>query len=320
MKVENKTIFMGDDTLKNRHSNTKAKAQSTKALNGVAFKENLDPIVQKKKKARQQAMKIIGDAFKNETKLDMEQEERRQRLKELEAEIGEYKEAIRNIENERADLRNLYEVPEGSDEENDLRLLEREVEKEMRFKGKVVVFSREELERLDEIHKKGLSEYQERSLEMKRSEKFYNDGAFDDEREFRIAKETLTQTKLERLKYHPMLDAREKADAVLDAASDEILGMLFEEGKEHVDEELEEKVEEVKEQKEEKEEFEERIEKAKERKEDERKLTEEILEGVSDLQANSADLSNAQDQVKEMLNNLKILEEDIKGAAVDEEV
>ncbi|SDA59658.1 hypothetical protein SAMN02910368_01412 [Lachnospiraceae bacterium G11] len=117
-----------------------------------------------------------------------------------------------------------------------------------------------------------------------------------------------------------MLDAREKADAVLDAASDEILGMLFEEGKEHVDEELEEKVEEVKEQKEEKEEFEERIEKAKERKEDERKLTEEILEGVSDLQANSADLSNAQDQVKEMLNNLKILEEDIKGAAVDEEV
>ena len=83
---------------------------------------------------------------------------------------------------------------------------------------------------------------------------------------------------------------------------------------------LEEKIEAAKEKKEEKEEFEERIEKTKERREDEEKLTEEILEDIADLQAGNIDLSNAQEQVKEMLSNLKILEEDIKGAAVDKEV
>lgn len=320
MKVENKSIFMGDDTLKSRHAegNNKDKTQSTKALSGVAFKEKLDPIAQKKKKAMQQAMKIIGDAFAKETKLDDELNERRQKVKDLKGEIGDFNKEIRSIESEREALRETYGVAEGSEEEKDLQLLAREAEKD--FKGKKVSFTEEEEKRLSEIHKKGLTEYQERSLEMKKSEKYYSDAVYDDEMELRTENAIIIQTKLERLKYHPMLDAREKADEVLDAASDEILGMLIAEGKEHVDEELEEKIEAAKEKKEEKEEFEERIEKAKEKEEDEKKLTEEILEDVADLQAGNMDLSNAQEQVKEMLSNLKILEEDIKGAAVDKEV
>lgn len=315
MKVNSKTIFMGDDTLKSRHTDNKSKT-----LNGIAFKKSLDPIAEKKEKAKKQAMKIIGDAFAKETKLDKEQEERRQRIEELKNEIGEYSKIIRDTEKERVDLRNVYGVFEDSEEEKDLRLLEKEVERDLKFKGKNVTFSREEQERLAEIHKHGLSEYQERSLEMKKSEKFYNDAIYDDKLEFRIENETLTQTKLERLKYHPMLDAREKADQLLDAASKEVLGMLFEESKEHVDEEMEEKIEAAKEEKEKKEEFEERIEKAKEKRKDEEKLTEEILEDIADIQSNQVDLSSAQDQVKEMLNTLKILEEDIKGAAVDKEL
>lgn len=72
-----------------------------------------------------------------------------------------------------------------------------------------------------------------------------------------------------------MADAQKKAEAVMEAAGKEILGMLIEEGKDHVDEEQEEKKEEVEEKAEEKAEQEEKIE---ERQEDAAELEQQVDE------------------------------------------
>ena len=86
----------------------------------------------------------------------------------------------------------------------------------------------------------------------------------------------------------------------------------------HIQEDLEEKQEQAEKLKEEKEELEERIEKAKEKKEEREELTEEILESTTSEKISGMTVTEAQDQVKNMLNKLGLIEEEIKGAVIDE--
>ena len=99
--------------------------------------------------------------------------------------------------------------------------------------------------------------------------KSYAELISDTEDEIQMENAVVRQSKIERLKSDPMVKAREQADSVLEAASDEILGDLIAEGKQHIDEKLEEEKKKAEEAKEKKEELEEQIEARKEdRKED----------------------------------------------------
>ena len=66
------------------------------------------------------------------------------------------------------------------------------------------------------------------------------------------------------------------------------------------------------------EELEERIEKTKEKKQEQEELIEEILESTSSGEASGMTVTEAQDRVKTMLSKLGLIEEEIKGAAIDE--
>lgn len=123
-------------------------------------------------------------------------------------------------------------------------------------------------------------------------------------------------TRLERLKHHPMADAWEQADGIMEAANDEIVSMAMQEGVEHADEETEKREEQAKEIKEEKAEKEELLEKQKEKRKEEETWTEELdPEEFSDLTKSSDDV---QKEIQDMLRKMNLLDEDIKGAAVDE--
>ena len=136
--------------------------------------------------------------------------------------------------------------------------------------------------------------------------------------EMHAINQTLTSTKIERLKTNPVGNAFDEGDKVMDAAVDAAIGEMTTDAIGHIEEDLEEKLEQAKEAKEKKEELEERIEKSKEKKEDHEDLTEEILEEASSASASKITVTEAQDQVKQMLNKLGLIEEEIKGAAVDE--
>lgn len=123
-------------------------------------------------------------------------------------------------------------------------------------------------------------------------------------------------TRLERLKHSPMVKAWDDADNVMKAANDEIVGMAMQEGLDHVDEEAEKREDQAEEIKEEKEAKEELLEKQKEKRKEEEVWIEELSpEDFSDLTKSSDDV---QKEVQDMLRKMNLLDEDIKGAAVDE--
>ena len=122
----------------------------------------------------------------------------------------------------------------------------------------------------------------------------------------------------ERLKYHTMVDAQEEAEDVVEASRDEIIGMVMEEAKEHVDEEQEKREEQAEAIQEKKEEQEEILEKREEKEEELEELTEEMpMEGTADIDQTMAEVKR---QVQKVLNEVNLMEEDIKGTKVDLEV
>ena len=314
MKVQNNSISMGNDIRSSRHSERKDN-NKIKPIDGSAFKTKLDPVAAKKEEAKKKAMKIVSDAFVNELKIDDDLNSRREKIKSLQKDIGDANRAIREIEDRRASLRDTYGVEEDSQEEQDLKLLEKEIRYKM--PGNDVRFDKGDLDRIAELKKNGLSEYQQRSLEMLEQEVSYAITTYEAKQEIMVENQIITATELERLKTHPMVDAGKQADAIMDEASKEIVGMLVDEAKDHIDEEAEKEKEKAETEKEKKEELQARIDATKEKKKEDEKLTEDILEGVAKASSATNEVSAAQQEIKDMMNKMKLIEDDIKGAAVD---
>lgn len=316
MKVQGNSIFMGDDINIAGHGATgKTSNTGRKSIDGSALQTRFDPIAAKREEAKKRAMKIVKDAWANEMKIDDDLNDRRERVKSLQHDMGEANKSIKEIEDARTALRETYDVDEDSKEEQDLKLLEKGVRSKM--PGFDIVLSLDEKKKIEEIRANGLSEYQQRSIDMLESETSYIVTAYESKQEIMVENQIISATKLERLKTHPMLDAQKQADAIMDEASKEIVGMLVDEAKEHIDEETEKEKEKAEVNKEKEEELQERIDAVKEKKKESEKLTEDILEGVADATSVAADVSSAQQEIKDMMNKMKLIEDDIKGAAVD---
>ena len=136
--------------------------------------------------------------------------------------------------------------------------------------------------------------------------------------EMQAIDQTLRSSRIERLKSDPMAGAFDQAEDIMEAAMDAAVSEAVSEGMDHLQEELDEKLEEAKKLEEEKEELEERIEKVKESREEKEEITEEILEATQDEKGTQMSVAEAQDQVKNMLNRLGLIAEELKGAAIDE--
>lgn len=126
--------------------------------------------------------------------------------------------------------------------------------------------------------------------------------------EIEVEVATIRLTKIERLKSSPMVKAQKEAGEIVEAAGDEIIGMLVQEAKDHIDEEKEEREEKAEKIAEKKEEEEKRLEKSEEKNEEAEAITEMIRQSAS---------NDTQKEIEELLDKLKLIEEDIKGAAVD---
>lgn len=120
----------------------------------------------------------------------------------------------------------------------------------------------------------------------------------------------------ERLKSAPMLEAHKKADEVLEAAGEEIIGLVTEAAKEKLDEEAKAREEKAEKLEEEREAVEELIEKSKERREEQEEFLEEMP--VAEMISMDRMQEDVKAEVQDMLNKMKLVAEDIKGIAVDE--
>ena len=307
MKIQRTSFYVG--------------GKETEAKNHSIFGGNLnhttDLLAEKKQRAKEQAMKIVSDAWAGEQKIDADMEMRRERVQELKREIGACNKEIQWFETERTRLQEAYGVGQDSKEQKDLELLAKEIDS--KTPGKQVSLTKAEREELVRIKESGLTEYQTRSLELKELAQDYEVQKYKLGKEIETENAIISATRIERLKSNPMGKAHKQADAVMEEVGEEIISLAFEAGVEHIEEEFEERVEEAKERAEEKELQEEKLESVKEQREKrQEKITEEILETTAELTDMDTRQAQVQKELQGTLDKLKLLAEDIKGAKVDE--
>lgn len=328
---ENVSIFAGADTAAGKAANVfgfrnaKTASPSVSFLNGQA-----DPIEQKRAMAKKQAYKVVSDTFASEKKIDDDLKAREERIGKLQSQSAQAGKQLKAIGEQEEKLRLEYGVEADSKEQEDLELLKRYNRSKY---GRGESLSMEEQKRAADLERQGVSEYQERALNLDKERYKHEDDIQEAQSGIVEESATIRAVKKERLKHHPMLDATKEASGVLEAANDEILGMLVDEAKDHIDEKQEEELEKAEKQKEEKEEEEKRLEKAKERREEmealadpkkaketQKQEAEEIPDNdlITDQLVKMDQVKNdVQQEIADIVSQMKLVVEDVKGIKVD---
>lgn len=325
------------ENVRDGHKSSKVKRSNTIFAGDLPM--NKDAIMLRKQQAQKKAMKMIQDAWSGDRKTDQGMAEVRERAQQQREEAVMNHEKVAECEARKEKLREGYGVEPDSQEQKDLELLER-----AKFPSEGG-FTEEEQQRLEELEGQPLTEYQQRCLEIHREEAIFKNRAESAEMGAQAYAQSVSNMKIERLKFHKMTDAQNNAEKLLEETGKEIVGMLWDEAKDHIDETYEEKREEEKEKAEEKEEQEEKVEDIREekeiieerietikedsheaeetRKEQEREARDEaeLLKTMADAGMDVAGAgAGVQAEIKDMLHKMKLIEADIKGIKVDEEI
>ncbi len=296
MKINN---LAGAETIVNTNSREQVEKKDAvqqqeqgKVKNGTVKGADLnllqDPIEEKKKKAMEDAMEFIKNQFKSDGQVDDVLEECRDTIKTSKAAAEEASQQLGEIEEQKEALGEMY-----ADKE-------------------------------DEEYKMRLSELNEEAAYWKKQ---YTD-AHDI---IGAASRGVKAIQLEALKYHGMIDAEKAAEATLKASSDEIIGMLKDEAIDKIDEDMDEVVEEAEEAKEEKVKEDAELDEIRYERE---KQAQEIEEDIEERKKRAkegnfsapgridvSELMNRQQEISQntqkILEEQKLLEEDIKGIVTD---
>lgn len=170
----------------------------------------------------------------------------------------------------------------------------------------------------EKLRENGVAEDSEDYRNLEERIRTEQDVVNKNEQQVRMEAAVIRGTKLERLKYHHMANAQKDAEEIKKAAGDEIMGMLMEDAKEHIDEKQEEREKKAEEIKEKKEEQEELIEKRREDKKEREELIEDMpVDEILDLAKTQNEI---QQEVQDIMNKMALVAEDIKGAVVDTSV
>ena len=290
--------------------------------NGLTFAKDKDSQIEtRRNNARKQAMKVISDAWGKDISAaqnidDMEG------LKEVKlSEINEIKSKMKDIENTKKSLQNEYGVADDSTEQKDLELLEKY---QNNMNGSSYdEFSDDEIKRLKELQNAPLTEYQKKVLSLNAMKGEISNDADAKQHEVNALTGSISNATLEQLKSRGMEKATDAADEILDSAEKEIFGMLIEEGKNNIDDKIEEEKEKAEEAADKKEEQDEKVEEAKEKRKEQEKIIEgqqesDVLDqNVSMNKQSVAKSDEAQKNIEKILKDNNLVNEDIKGIEID---
>lgn len=166
-------------------------------------------------------------------------------------------------------------------------------------------------------------EYRQELEELNKAESHFSGLLADGKKYEDRAIQAVNDIKLERLKSNPMGEAEKQAEKVTAEAGKEIVGMLYDEAREHLDNEREKLEEDAEKKAEKEEELEERIEAMRAEKEEKEKDTPELddRQTVSGQIVKLAETNQTvQKELQQVVEQLKLDLEDLKGAAVDREI
>lgn len=272
-----------------------------------------DTMLSKQIQAQKKALKHILDAFGVEQGISNSIHEHSKKAEELMEEANMNLSEAKRLEGLKSNLKKTYDISDDSAEQKDLELLEKQERIDRRESNEEL--SVEEKKRLSEMGP--LTEYQTDALEYEKAILEFNSRA-KDAIENAVNKNRVAEAlKIEQGKLHVQVDAQKTADDIMEQASKEILGMLLDEAKDHVDDKIEENKEET--------------EKLAEKEAEKEKLKEKnepaneavIGQTVGQL-GNLAEADGVKNKIQEEIRNLvakqKMLEEDVKGLEVDQQI
>ncbi len=291
-----------------------------------------DSIQMKRQQAQKKAMKILQDTFAADRELDQSIQGMADRADELQKQTAEQRKEAGEIAAARNELAENYGIEGDGREVEDLELLRKEKKAKDLTSG--VCLNDAEEKRLREIYEEGLTGYEKDMLELDDKEEYLQNQIKSGEQGEKSIRSSLRDTKLERLKSDPMLKAQSDAEEIIMQANKEIYADLMNEGKKHIEEKIaeeKEKAEKIAEKKEEEEEKEAKrkeqeaqmeawIEDAKEAAEsagNELPSASEMDEIYSYNNPDAAGKTKADKEIEQMLEEMKLLQDDIKGAAID---
>lgn len=289
-----------------------------KLKNGSVFAGNLnqksDPVSIRKEQAQKRAMKLWTDAVGAEQKIDLDLDERAAHMEKLRGVMDELQGQINSISDMQEALKEQYGITDDSREQQDVELLIR-ASKDPLFSFQC---SEEEGSRLKELKANPLSEYASRYLELEDAKGVYTKQLHENNKEYLAESNMIEGIKQGRLKSHSMVDAQKQKDEMMIAASKEAANMLMDEVKDNIDEKQAEREEKAEEKAKKEQEEQERLEAIREDKEeqDEDEDSLEIPETAGLLQIDGLK-EEVKQEVQKMVNEMNLLVEDLKGAAVD---
>ena len=339
--IENQTIHTNIHTQEKAGENGRRKEAAGQRKNTIFAGDlpiNQDPIALRRQQAQKKAMKFVQDAWNADRKMVQGQAKIREEQNRQWEDVLYNHELVQECRARKENLRKQYGVDPDSQEQEDLELLMRGAHPDPDNP-----LTEEEEARLEVLQNQPLTEYQEKCLEINNEQFIFESRQQSAKAYAGYLQSALTDMK--GLKFHKMADAQKNAEKIMEQASEDIQGLLVEEAKDHVDETYEEQREEAKEKAEEKEEQEEKVEDIREekelieerietikedsheaeetRKEQERDARDEaeLLKTMADAGMDVAGAgASVQAEIKDMLHKMKLIEADIKGIKVDEEV
>jgi hypothetical protein len=324
---ENSNIYTGNKeksnlSVKDDRNHNKKQTEKSSVYAGDLNINMQDSPITKKVSAQKQALKKVLDQLKKDQKLDNNLELRRQHQTDLSEEAKASLKQMNKIDEMKIELKEAYDISDDSTEQKNLELLE----KSMDPKQTII---KEEMEQLRNMGP--LTDYQKTALEydtMSRIWKIRYDNA-------NITKtnegKTIEAIKIERLKSHEMLDCQKEAADIMEKATKEVLGTLWDDTKDNIDKDMEAKEDEAKKQTIEQEELKNHIEEVKEKndmatnnEQDNSKspaMSERNINTIhsQQLQENDNNLKQLQTELKSFMKKNNLLEEDMKGLEVDQQ-
>ena len=237
-------------------------------------------IAEKRTTAMEKAKKLVGDVFAAEKSVDDDLAERANRIKESEQAIVDANKELAKFEEEKETLKEQYGVT-GEETEEQLP-----AEYKMQ---------RDELNRYGEPQRQVINEAKKVIEEERR---------------------VIAAITVERLKTDPMVEASEQAEELLASAEEEITGIVMDAAVNNLKEQAEE-AKEKQEAEEEKTELEEAKRKEREKRRKEAEISDVPMQELLHLEQTRGEMKQ---EVDNMLTEMKLMAEDIKGSMVDEEL
>lgn len=282
-----------------------------------------DQISERYAQAQKRALKKILDQMDEDIKVDEDMVAENANIEQFQNDIREAYEGLDKVQKRRQSIIDTYQVDPDSQEQKDLELMQKSEKHQNDPLNPEYMLTDAEKEHLASIG--DLTKYQEDMLLCDKEEEQHKNRIELSRRKIEESKATIYATERALLKTHPMVDAMKESEKIMEAANKEREDALYQQGVDEIDRKNAEAQTEMAENKEKA--LEEKIEREKmeaeekKREEAEQEMEDTILSVTWQAMAYGQQTSeNIQTNIKNLIQDQVLLDVDLKGLRVDDQV